>query len=583
MKRTLLFAVLFAGCTRVEASKPLDQSSSDPAIPARVPAVFPAGWRFPAGERAAFAPRAMVAANEILASRAGVEMLKRGGNAVDAAVAVGFALAVTLPEAGNIGGGGYMLIRLADGRTAALDYREMAPGAATRDMYLDSEGKLTRRSIDGHLASGVPGSVAGMAEALRRYGTLPLAVVMRPAIRLAEEGYTVNTAFVKSVEADTALMKRFGGDSVFIPNGSPPAVGTHFAQPDLARTLKLIARDGPPAFYRGRIAEQIVAEMRRGGGIITMDDLARYKAAWRNPIRSTYKGYTLLTMPPSSSGGITITESLNIVEAYGSDSPFGSPDRLHALAGAFQLAFMDRNSKLGDPAFVSVPIEKLTSKTYAQGLARSIQRDRATPTSARAAGIREGTETTHYSVVDQFGNAVATTTTINSLFGSGVLVGGAGFFLNNEMDDFSASPGKPNQFGLVQGEANAIQPGKRMLSAMSPTIVLDPAGKVLLVTGARGGPRIITNTSQVILNVIDHRMSLADAMRAPRMHYQSLPDSVRLERGGFSDDVVTRLRQMGHRVYFTTGSGASVSTIMRVKGGYEGMDDPRSSGGAAGY
>lgn len=583
MKRILLFAVLVAGCSRVEASKPLDQSSSDPAIPARVPAVFPAGWRFPAGERAAFAPRAMVAANEILASRAGVEMLKRGGNAVDAAVATGFALAVTLPEAGNIGGGGYMVIRFADGRTAALDYREVAPGAASRDMYLDGDGKLTRRSVEGHLASGVPGSVAGMAEALHRYGTLPLAVVMAPAIRLAEQGYTVDNAFSNAVKADTALIGRFAGDSLFIPNGKPPVVGTHFAQPDLARTLKLIARDGPSAFYRGRIAQQIVAEMQKGGGIITMDDLARYKPVWRPPIRSTYKGYTLLTMPPSSSGGITITESLNILEAYGADAPFGSPDQVHALAGAFQHAFMDRNSKLGDPAFVRVPLETLTSKTYAQSLARSIQRDRATPTSALTTGLREGTETTHYSVVDQFGNAVATTTTINSLFGSGVLVSGAGFFLNNEMDDFSASPGKPNQFGLVQGEANAIKPGKRMLSAMSPTIVLDPAGKVLLVTGARGGPRIITNTSQVILNVIDHRMSLADAMRAPRFHYQALPDSLRLERDGFSEDVVARLTRMGYKVYFTTTAGASVSTIMRVKGGYEGMDDPRSSGGAAGF
>lgn len=583
LKAYLLLAAVLAGCTRLEASKPLDASTQDPAIPARVPAAFAPGWRFPAGRRATFAPHAMVVSNEILASRAGVEILRQGGNAVDAAVAVGFALAVTLPEAGNIGGGGYMLIRLADGRTAALDYREAAPLAATRDMYLDRDGKLTRGSIEGPLASGVPGAVAGMTEALRRYGTLSLATVMAPAIRLAAAGYTVDTAFSKSVTGERSLLERFGGDSLFVPNGSPAGVGTHFAQPDLARTLKLIAREGPSAFYRGRIAEQIVAEMRRGGGIITREDLARYKPVWRTPISSSYKSYTLLTMPPSSSGGVTITESLNILEAYGSDSPFGTADRLHALAAAYQRAFLDRNSKLGDPAFVSVPLETLTSKTYAERLARTIQRDRATPTSALSPGLREGTETTHYSVVDQFGNAVATTTTLNSLFGSGVFVRGAGFFLNNEMDDFSASPGKPNQFGLVQGEANAIQPGKRMLSAMSPTIVLDPAGKLLLVTGARGGPRIITNTSQVILNVVDHRMSLADAMSAPRVHYQSLPDSVRLERGGFTESAVSRLGQMGYNVYFTAGSGASVSSIMRVKGGYEGMDDPRSSGGAVGH
>ncbi len=581
MKQYLLLAAVLAGCIRLEASKPPD--AHDPAIPARVPAVFPADWRFPAGERATFAPHAMVASNEILASRAGVEILRQGGNAVDAAVAVGFALAVTLPEAGNIGGGGYMLIRLADGRTAALDYRETAPLAATRNMYLDSEGKLTRRSIEGHLASGVPGAVAGLTEALRRYGTLSLATVMGPAIRLAAAGYSVDTAFSKSVTGERPLLERFAGDSLFVPNGKPAAIGTHFAQPELAQTLELIAQEGPSAFYRGRIAEQIVAEMRHGGGIITREDLARYRPEWRTPIRSTYKGYTLLTMPPSSSGGITITESLNILEAYGSDSPFGSADRVHALAASYQRAFLDRNSKLGDPAFVSVPLETLTSKTYAERLALTIRRDRATPTSALSPGLREGTETTHYSVVDQFGNAVATTTTLNSLYGSGVFVRGAGFFLNNEMDDFSASPGKPNQFGLVQGEANAIQPGKRMLSAMSPTIVLDPAGELLLVTGARGGPRIITNTSQVILNVVDHRMSLADAMSAPRVHYQSLPDSVRLERGGFTEGAVTKLGQMGYNVYFAASSGGSVSSIMRVKGGYEGMDDPRSPGAAVGF
>jgi gamma-glutamyltranspeptidase/glutathione hydrolase len=525
----------------------------------------------------------MVASNEILASRAGVEILRQGGNAVDAAVAVGFALAVTLPEAGNLGGGGYMLIRLADGRTAALDYRETAPLAATRNMYLDRDGNLTKLSTEGHLASGVPGSVAGMTEALRRYGTLPLATVMAPAIRLASGGRTVDAAFSTSVTDKKSLLERFAADSLFMPNGNVPRPGTLFAQPDLARTLTLIAREGPSAFYRGRIAEQIVAEMRQGGGIITREDLASYKPVWRTPISTTYKGYTLLTMPPSSSGGITVTESLNILEAFGADSHFGSADRVHALAAAYQRAFLDRNSKLGDPAFVEVPLETLTSKSYAARLARTIQRDRATPTSRLAESLREGTETTHYSVVDRFGNAVATTTTLNTSFGSGVFVKGAGFFLNNEMDDFSAAPGKPNYFGLVQGEANAIQPGKRMLSAMSPTIVLDPAGKLLLVTGARGGPRIITNTSQVILNVIDHRMSLADAMNAPRVHYQSLPDSLRLERGGFTEAAISALGRIGYNVYFTASSGASVTTIMRTKSGYEGMDDPRSSGGAAGY
>ena len=545
--------------------------------------MFPAGWRFAAGASAAFAPHAMVASNEALASHAGVEILQKGGNAVDAAVAVGFALAVTLPEAGNIGGGGYMLIRMADGRSAALDYREVAPLAATRDMYIGPDGKLTGASLEGHLASGVPGSVAGLTEALRKYGTLSLATVMAPAIRLAADGYAVEKAFSRSVAGGKSLLSRSAGDSLFLPNGRPAAIGTRFAQPELATTLRLIARDGASAFYRGKIADQIVAEMKRGRGIITREDLARYRPEWRTPIRSTYHGYTLLTMPPSSSGGITVTESLNILEAYGSDAPFGSADRIHALAAAYQRAFLDRNSKLGDPAFVNVPLQTLTSKTYARALSRTIARDRATPTSALASGIREGSETTHYSVVDQFGNAVATTTTLNSLYGSGVMVTGAGFFLNNEMDDFSASPGKPNQFGLVQGEVNAIQPGKRMLSAMSPTIVLDPAGQLLLVTGARGGPRIITNTSEVILNVLDHHMTLSGAMSAPRIHYQSLPDSLRLEEGGFNPATIDRLKEMGYKIYFTVGSGASVTSIMRVKGGYEGMDDPRSTGAAVGF
>jgi gamma-glutamyltranspeptidase/glutathione hydrolase len=406
---------------------------------------------------------------------------------------------------------------------------------------------------------------------------------MAPAIRLAEEGYAVAPAFSRSVTGEKSLLQRFGGDSLFLPNGAAVVAGTKFTQPELAATLKLIARDGAAAFYRGKIADQIVEEMRRGGGIITKEDLARYKAEWRAPLQSTYRGYTLLTMPPSSSGGITLTESLNILEAYGPDAPFGSAERLHALASAYQRAFLDRNSKLGDPAFVSVPLATLVSKSYARGLSRTIYRDRATPTATLASALHEGNETTHYSVVDQYGNAVATTTTLNSLYGSGVFVKAAGFFLNNEMDDFSAAPGKANQFGLVQGEANAIQPGKRMLSAMSPTIVLDPKGKLLLVTGGRGGPRIITNTAEVILNVIDHRMSLADAMSAPRMHYQSLPDSVRLEQGGFTAATIQKLKQMGYALYFTVGSGASISSVMRVKNGYEGMDDPRSSGGAVGY
>lgn len=508
--------------------------------------------------------------------------MRQGGNAVDAAVATGFALAVTFPEAGNLGGGGYMVIRMADGRTDALDYRETAPLAATRDMYVGANGKVNGESVIGPKASGVPGAVAGMIEAHRRYGRLPISRVIAPAIRLASEGFIVDSSLFGSLSADKYRISGFAGKSVFLPNGVPPAIGSRLVQPQLARTLRLIATTGARDFYRGSTADSIVAEMQRSGGLITKEDLSRYRPIWRLPIRSSYRGYTLISMPPSSSGGTTITEMLNILEAYGPTAAFGSAERIHALASASQRAFIDRNSKLGDPAYVKVPLATLTSKGYAKAIAKTISRDHADATTQLATGLREGNETTHYSVVDTFGNAVATTTTLNDLYGSGVFVSGAGFFLNDEMDDFTSKPGTPNMYGLIQGSANAIAPGKRMLSAMSPTIVLDPRGSLLLVTGARGGPRIISATSQIILNVIDHRMSLADAMSAPRIHHQSLPDSIRVETGGVQRSVMTQLTQMGHHVYELSGI-ASAASIMRVRGGYEGMDDPRSHGGAVGF
>ena len=527
----------------------------------------------------------MVSSNERRASEAGVEILKRGGNAVDAAVAVGFALAVTYPEAGNIGGGGYMVIRMADGRVAALDYREVAPRAATRNMYVDSAGKLTDKSLVGHLASGVPGAVAGLVEAQERFGVLSLRDVMAPAIRLAEEGFVVDSVFARTLSNDASLISRFGGATLFAPGGNSLVASTRLAQPDLARTLRAIADKGANGFYRGAVADSLVAEMKRGGGIITANDLRRYRAVWRDPIRSTYRGYTLLTMPPSSSGGVTVTETLNIMESVSPVPPFGSTAYEHLLGSAYQRAFIDRNEKLADPAFIPVPIARLTDKSYARALAGTIGDMRATPTAVvenKVRALREGSETTHYSVVDGQGNAVATTTTLNGLFGSGVWVRGAGFFLNNEMDDFAAQPGTPNQFGLVQGEANAIQPGKRMLSAMSPTIVLDPDGGLLLVVGARGGPRIITATSQIILNVIDHRMTLADAMSAPRIHHQALPDSLRFERRGLTQTVLDSLTAIGYGLSPVGGIGVAHG-VMRVRGGWEGYVDPRSSGGAVGY
>lgn len=547
----------------------------------------------------------MVASQNALAAEAGAEILRTGGNAVDAAVATGFALAVTFPEAGNLGGGGYMVIRLANGKTFALDYREMAPSAASRNMYLDATGKPTNAKLFGRLASGVPGSVAGMSEALAKYGTMSLAQVMAPAIRLADEGFVADSTFSEAIrETDSTSRERsrkagrelspFSGIEAFMPAGKPVPRGTRVVQPKLAATLKLIARKGPDAFYRGPIAGMIEAEMSRdcvrGGspsprscGLITKRDLANYRFAWRRPVRTTYRGYVLLTMPPSSSGGIIVSETLNVLERFDSLPAFGSAKHLHILREVLQRTFIDRNFELGDPDFVRIPFVRLTSKTYAEGLRKSIDTLRATPSSIRDPNSREGTETTSYSVVDKYGNAVATTTTLNELFGSGIYVADAGFFLNDEMDDLAAKPGSPNTYGLVEGEQNAVAPGKRPLSAMSPTIVLDPEQRLFLVLGARGGPRIITSVAQVILNVIDYRMSLSDAMSAPRIHFQWLPDSLRVERGGFTQSALDSLRAMGHNLQFVNYVGAKVAAIMRVPGGYVGMDDPRSSGAAVGY
>lgn len=555
-----------------------------PAIPERRAATFPPGWRFHAGEAAAFAPNSMIASNSPLASAAGDEIVREGGNAVDAAVAVGFALAVTYPVAGNLGGGGYMVIRMRDGRAAAIDYREVAPKAASRDMYLDEHGQLTNKSVVGYLASGVPGAVAGMVEAVAKYGSLPLAKVMAPAIRLARDGFDVDSAFHRSLTGSQSYLTPFEGRDVFYPGGQALAVGVRFRQPALARTLEAIAAQGAKGFYTGATADSLVAGMHRGGGILTTQDLAEYKPLWREPIRSTYRGYTLFTMPPSSSGGVTITETLNILETYDTLPSFGSTAYAHVLASAYQRAFIDRNVKLGDPAFVDVPLAQLTSKAYARKLRATIDPAKATPTPALEHLIADGMHTTHYSVVDAQGNAVATTTTLNNGYGSGVYLPSIGIFMNDEMDDFAAAPGKPNMFGLVQGEQNAIVPGKRMLSAMSPTIVLDPSGQLLLVVGAAGGPRIITATSQVILNVIDHRMTLADAMRAPRLHHQALPDTILYEPNGLGATVLDSLGRMGHGVKTAFGL-ANVNAVMRVKGGWQGVSEPRNSGthGASGH
>ena len=550
-------------------------------LPERRAFAFPADWHFPADRsRTVTSPATMVVTNSREASTAGDEILRRGGNAIDAAVATGFALAVTHPIAGNIGGGGFMVIHLADGRNATLDFRETAPGAATRDMYLDANGELTDRSRRGHLASGVPGSVAGLAEALARYGTMSLRDVMQPAIRIAEGGYVVDATLSSTIGAHEASLKRYGVDHFFV-NGKPLAAGTVLKQPDLAHTLRRIADRGAREFYTGETADLIVAEMRRGGGIITRADLAAYHAVWREPLIGSYRGYALVTMPPPSSGGIVVLETLNILEGYGALPRFGSTQYAHGVAEAFRRSFVDRNTLLGDPDFIAMPIAQLTSKSYADSLRRTIDPLHAT-TSPAYAPKAEGVHTTHYAVVDAAGNVVSTTTTINDFFGSQVMVRGAGFFLNDEMDDFAAAPGKANMYGLVQGVSNAIQPGKRMLSSMAPTIVLDPDGRFLLAVGAAGGSRIITTVTQVVLNVLEHRMALADAMAAPRMHHQAWPDELWYETRGLPAPVVDSLAARGHKMV-ARDSLANAMGIMRVTGGLQGVPEPRREGAAVGH
>jgi gamma-glutamyltranspeptidase/glutathione hydrolase len=540
------------------------------------------GWRHAGRARMTEAPSAMVVSGHPLASAIGRDILRRGGNAVDAAVAVGFALAVVHPEAGNLGGGGFMVIRTAQGEVRTLDYRETAPGRASRDMYLDANGEPTELSVTGHLAAGVPGAVAGLIEAHRAMGRLPLTELMGPAIGLARDGFVVDEYRSRSIASDRARLARFPASSAsFLPDGRPPAPGSTLRQPDLARTLEAIRDSGAAGFYRGWVADLIVAEMQRGGGLISHEDLAAYQAIWRDPIVLRYRGHTIYSMPPASSGGVTMGQILNVMEGYNPLPHFGSPALLHREAEAMRRAFTDRNTYLGDPAFVQNPTERLLSKEYAAEL-RSAIGERASPTPRFDPGARGGSSTTHYSVVDAEGNAVSCTTTLNESYGSAVTVTGAGFLLNDEMDDFATAPGKPNMYGLVQGEANAIAPGKRMLSAMTPTLVLDSTGSLMLITGTPGGPKIITMVYHVISNVIDHRMSLPDAVAAPRMHHQALPDSLQVEDGGFSTGTLDSLRALGHGISLR-GYWGDVEAIIRTPEGWQGVSDPRRGGGGAGY
>ena len=527
----------------------------------------------------------MVVTAEANATRVGVEVLQEGGNAVDAAVAVGFVLAVTHPRAGNLGGGGFMLIRMADGASTFLDFRERAPDKAHRDMYSDDAGDVTEESVVGYRAVGVPGTVRGLGTALSKYGTQPWAELLTPALELARDGFPVSDELAGDLAASERLARFSESKRVFQRDGKPLEAGETLRQPDLAGTLARLGAEGPDEFYEGRTGRLIAEDMKRSGGLITLADLKDYKVVERQPVEGTYRGYGILSAPPPSSGGVGIVQMLNMLEGSGfAREGAGSASAIHYVAEVIRRFFADRAEFFGDADFVKVPVEGLIEKSYARDRRGSIDPDRVTPSSQILAGRPGGAEsgeTTHYSIVDAAGNAVSVTYTLNGSFGSGVTARGTGVLLNNEMDDFTSKPGAPNQFGLLQSEKNAIEPGKRPLSAMTPTIVTRD-GKPFLVLGAAGGPRIISVVLQVITNVIDFKMNLQQAVDFPRFHHQWMPDELRLEDHGFSPDTVALLRKRGHKVVFLE----PMARLMAIQVDGEwllGAADARSEGLAAGY
>ncbi|WP_435980516.1 gamma-glutamyltransferase [Psychrobacter sp. DM4] len=527
-----------------------------------------------------WAQNGMVATQEALASDIGLKILKDGGNAVDAGVAVGFALAVTLPRAGNIGGGGFMMIYdAAQRKTVALDYREKAPSSATRDMYLDEDGNAVSDLSRYHgLAVGVPGTVAGLLKALEDHGTMSRGQVMAPAIALAENGIEVTAGLSESLEALSERLQKWPSTKkvFFKADGSAYQPGERLKQPELARSLKLIAARGVDGFYKGETARKLVKAVNDAGGNMSLQDLADYKAIARKPVTGDYRGYEIVSMPPPSSGGIHIVQILNILEGYPlKDYGQNSAQTIHLMSEAMQLAYADRAEYLGDSDFIDVPASGLTSQAYANQLRTSIDPNKATPAATIKANNPlpyESDQTTHFSIVDKDGNAVANTYTLNFSYGTGLVAEGTGILLNNEMDDFSAKPGVPNAYGLLGGEANAVEPNKRPLSSMSPTIVFKDS-KPFIVTGSPGGSRIITTVTQIISNVIDHNMNIAEATHAPRIHDQWLPDEIRVEKA-LNIDTVKKLESMGHTVSPKAAMG-STQSIMLTPNGVYGSSDPR--------
>lgn len=530
---------------------------------------------------------AMVVSAHPIATKIGVQVLKEGGNSIDAAVAVQFALAVVYPRAGNIGGGGFAVLRLTDGATAALDFREKAPKKATRDMYLDSTGNvISDRSTLGHLAAGVPGSVAGFWELHQTYGSLPWERLIAPAIVIAKEGFAITQNEADALNEKQADFIKANGYVPWVVKEEGWKAGDVVAQPDLVFTLEQIRDFGNLGFYVGQVADSLIAEMTRGGGIISKEDLETYKPLWRKPITGTYKGLTIITMPPPSCG-VTLLQVLKGFEQFEiASDDYQSSTHIHLMAEVERRAFADRATHLGDPDFHPVPLDRLLDSTYILTRVSDINPEKASLSSEITSGtfpLTESDETTHFSIVDPFGNAISITTTLNGNYGSKVWVRGAGFVLNNEMDDFSAKPGSPNMFGLVGGEANAIVPEKRMLSSMTPSI-LEKNGELFMIVGSPGGSKIITSVFQVISNVVDFDMTMQEAVNQKRVHHQWLPDRILMEQDGFPEARVSELQDMGHKIEFEAKMSRTDCILVRPDGTYEGgADNTRGDDYAEGF
>ena len=539
--------------------------------PLTLAALLVSSQLYAASNPAVEAQNGMVVTSQHLASQVGVDILKIGGNAVDAAVAVGYAQAVVNPCCGNIGGGGFMTLHLADGTDTFINFRETAPAAASANMYLDADGKVKKdASLYGYLAAGVPGTVLGMETAREKYGKLSREQVMEPAIKLAREGFILTRADTDILDTTIARFKQDPESAkIFLrKDGSPLQPGDRLVQTDLANTLEAIAKEGTSAFYQGSIPQAVETAAKQGGGILTAADFANYKVTETSPITCSYRGYKFVSAPPPSSGGVTLCEILNIVEGYDLKSMgFNSAATIHTMTEAMRHAYMDRNTYLGDPEFIKNPIDRLVSKSYADEIRQKIVANQATPSANVQPGMEphEKPETTHYSIVDHQGNAVSTTYTVNGRFGAVVIAPGTGFFLNDEMDDFTVKVGEKNLYGLVQGTANSIAPGKRPLSSMSPTLVTKD-NKIFMVLGSPGGSRIITITLQTALNVIDHGMAPQEAVDAPRIHHQWLPDEVYYEQRGVSADTLNILKQMGYKMLEQTPWGAAELILVGLPG-----------------